>query len=304
MGWQVGWRGVELRHLVALQAVAEERSFSAAAAKLGYTQSAVSGQIIALERAIGARLFERIRGSRPVQPTPEGEILLAHASAITARLSAAQVEIAALNGARNVLRIGTFHTLARTLVPETLTRLRAEDPTADVELHESHGLDALERGQVDLAFTALPTRAGPFESAEIYREDHVLVCSRANALSRTGRVTLAELAKLPVIAVEHSAAEVAIAAAGRPLNVVRRLEDVASILAFVSAGLGVGFVPLLAVAELPPELTAVPIDARVPPRVIALTWHTERQLQAHAARFVVLATAVGRTLRRPLLRAS
>src|SRR3982750_4901976 len=137
----MGWHGVELRHLVALQAVARERSFSAAAAKLGYTQSAVSGQIISLERAIGARVFERIRGSRPIQLTPEGEILLAHAAAITARLDTAVIEMAALNGVRNTLRVGTFQTVARTLVPETFSRLAAEDPTAELELHESYDLD-------------------------------------------------------------------------------------------------------------------------------------------------------------------
>src|SRR4051794_35526646 len=308
----MGWHGVELRHLVALQAVARERSFSAAAARLGYTQSAVSGQISSLERAMGARLFERMRGSRPIQLTPEGEILLAHATAITARLDTAQVEIAALGGTRSLLRVGTFQTVARTLVPEAFSRLAAEDPTADLELHESYDLEALltalERGQLDLAFTVLPTRAGPFETAEVYRDEHVLVCSRAHPLARRGPVGSDELESLALIAVENcqaqSATELAIAAAGRPLNVVRRLEDVASILAFVSADLGVGFVPSLAVADLAPELVAIPIDARVPPRVIAIAWHAERQLPARAGRFVELATAVGRTLRRPLLRAS
>jgi DNA-binding transcriptional LysR family regulator len=308
----MGWHGVELRHLVALQAVARERSFSAAAARLGYTQSAVSGQISSLERAIGARLFERIRGSRPIQLTPEGEILLAHATAITARLDAAQDEIAALDGTRSSLRIGTFQTVARTLVPEAFSRLAAEDPGADFELHESYDLEALllavERGRLDLAFTVLPTRDGPFETAEVYRDEHVLVCSRAHPLARRVAVTSSELEALSLIAVENcraqSATELAIAAAGRPLNIVRRLDDVASILAFVSAGLGVGFVPSLAVADLAPELVAIPIDARVPPRVIAIAWHAERQLPPRAARFVELAASVGRTLRRPLLRAS
>jgi DNA-binding transcriptional LysR family regulator len=312
MSWQMSWRGVELRHLVALQAVAQERSFSAAAAKLGYTQSAISGQILSLERTIGARLFERIRGSRPVQLTPEGEILLAHASAISARLETAQVEIAALNGTRGALRLGTFQTVARILVPEAFSRLRMEDPAAELELHESYDLETLlstlEHGKLDLAFTVLPTRDGPFETAEVYRDEHVLVCSRAHPLARSGVVALDELEQLPVIAVENcraqSAAEIAIAAAGRPLRVERRLEDVASILAFVSAGLGVGFVPSLAVSELAPGLVAVPIDGLVPPRVIALAWHAERRLPPRAVRFVELAAAVGRTLRRPLLRAS
>lgn len=92
------WPGVEIRLLVALQTVAAEGSFSHAARKLGYTQSAVSGQILALERAVGARLLDRVRGARSVELTSEGRILVQHASVITARLGAAQAEIEALRG--------------------------------------------------------------------------------------------------------------------------------------------------------------------------------------------------------------
>ena len=61
--------GVELRHLLALQAVAEQRSFGRAAIALGYTQSAISQQIAALERAVGEKLIQRPGGPRAVSLT-------------------------------------------------------------------------------------------------------------------------------------------------------------------------------------------------------------------------------------------
>jgi DNA-binding transcriptional LysR family regulator len=51
--------GVELRHLLALQAIAEHGSFGRAARALGYTQSAISQQVAGLERAVGEKLIER-----------------------------------------------------------------------------------------------------------------------------------------------------------------------------------------------------------------------------------------------------
>src|ERR687885_400028 len=56
------WAGLELRHLLALDAVAREGSFGRAAVSLGYTQSAISQQIAALERIVGERLLERQGG--------------------------------------------------------------------------------------------------------------------------------------------------------------------------------------------------------------------------------------------------
>src|SRR4051812_1456699 len=90
------WHGIELRHLAALEAIATEGSFSAAAQKMGYSQSAISGQIATLERLVGVTLVTRIRGSRTVSLSREGERLLEHARVINARLSAARADVEAL----------------------------------------------------------------------------------------------------------------------------------------------------------------------------------------------------------------
>ena len=193
--------------------------------------------------------------------------------------------------------------VSRTIVPETLRRLAAEDPDVDVELRELHSVDVLvdtlERGTVELVFTALPVREGPFTALPIYRDEHVLVVRSSDPFAAAGTVSLEELGELELIAIDdcraQSAAEAAMAADGWPLRVTRRLEDTASILAFVSAGLGVGFMPTLA-ADLPDDLAAVRLPAAVPPRVIAAVRHTDREPTPRAERFVELAGTVARSL--------
>src|ERR1700732_2648152 len=68
----------ELRHLAAMAAVAEEGSFGRAAARLGYSQSTISQQIAALEKAVGGAVFDRPGGPKPVRITPLGAVVLAH----------------------------------------------------------------------------------------------------------------------------------------------------------------------------------------------------------------------------------
>src|SRR5246127_340630 len=121
------WFGVEIRHLAALQAIAAERSFGRAAARLGYTQSAVSQQIATLERIVGEQLVERPGGPRPVSLTEAGTLLLRHAESIVARLQAAQADLRALRaGEVGVLSVGSFQSAGSRLLPEIMRRFSAE----------------------------------------------------------------------------------------------------------------------------------------------------------------------------------
>src|SRR5437868_2692263 len=114
------WLGIELRHLIALEAVSREGSFGRAATSLGYTQSAISQQIAMLERIVGSRLIERPGGPKPVSLTEAGLLLLRHAESITARLQAAQADLQALaHGSAGPLRIGTYQSVAERTQPLT-----------------------------------------------------------------------------------------------------------------------------------------------------------------------------------------
>ena len=122
---------LELRHLSALRAVAETGTFGKAATKLGFSQSAVSQQIASLERIVGASMFERPGGPRPVTLTPAGEVLLPHAVSILDRVRVTEADLAGfLAGEIGTLRVGTFQSVSVRILPDLLTSSATSTPAS------------------------------------------------------------------------------------------------------------------------------------------------------------------------------
>jgi DNA-binding transcriptional LysR family regulator len=135
--------------------VAERGTLTAAAAALGYTQSAVSRQIAALERAAGAELLER----RPdgVRLTPAGRIVLRRAIAVAEQVDAAARELAGLPGEGGTVRLGWFTSAGADLVPRALSAVRRTHPAVTVTTREAATptlIRALRAGSLDLALIA------------------------------------------------------------------------------------------------------------------------------------------------------
>src|SRR5689334_10918861 len=122
-------RDVEIRQLRALQAVAEEGSFGRAAERLGFTQSAISQQIAALERAVGDKVFDRPGGPKRVELTPTGQVLLEYAGALLAELRVAEDNLRSLRaGEIGRLVVGSMQSVSVNVLPEVLGQLRQERP--------------------------------------------------------------------------------------------------------------------------------------------------------------------------------
>src|SRR5205809_1848278 len=202
------WLGIELRHFLALEAVAREGSFGKAAAALGYTQSAVSQQIAALERIVGQRLVERPGGPKPISLTEAGRLLLTHADAIAARISAAQADLTALGeGQAGTLRVGVFQSVGQRILPEVMRRFLGAWPQVRVTLTESSNdaelLGLVERGGLDLTFADLPLVEGPFESVELLRDPYVLAVPADSPLATRETLAARDLQELDLIGFKH-----------------------------------------------------------------------------------------------------
>jgi molybdate transport repressor ModE-like protein len=298
------WLGLDLRHLVALKAIADEGSFGRAAEKLGYTQSAISQQIATLERIVGLRLVERPGGPRPVSLTQAGQVLLRHADAIQARLLAAKADMSALEaGDAGLLRVGTFQSVGARILPTLLRRFSDSHPGVEVLLRESSDeselLEMVERGELDLTFWTLPPPAGPYESVELLRDPYVLVVPSGSPLSGLKRTpTMKEIGLHPIVGFNRCSAmdevESRLAAAGRPPNIVFRSDNNGTVQGLVGAGVGVSVSPLLTVDADDPNVEVVDLQGRIDPRIIGLVWHEDRHASPAAQAFVESAVAVCR----------
>jgi len=277
------WEGLEVRHLRALQVVARTGAIGRAAAELGYTQSAISQQLAALERAVGARLFERGSGRRNGSLTGEGKVLLGHAEAVLGRLQAARIDLAQAAEGEEPLRVGGFPSVGARVLPALLARHRSVAPDMDLRFRESSRdeelWDLVEAGDLDIAFTMLPARE-PLESTEMMRDPHHLVVPADSPFSSAP--PLEQLAEMPLIAYrscrrDHSL-EAQLRARGLEPEVAFRSDDNGTIQGLVAAGHGVAAMPLLAIDLHDPAVRVLPLGEEIPPRVIGLVRHRDRRL--------------------------
>lgn len=306
--------GVEVRHLAALEAIARTSSFSQAAVLLGYAQSAVSQQIATLERAVGHKLIERPGGPRPVSLTSAGEVLLRHATHITARLGAAKADLDALAaGESGALRVGTFQSASARLLPPTLTRFRDEWPRITVELrNERPGavLEGLVRaGQLDLAFSDTGLHAAPLSSAELIVDPYVVMLPPSHPLAAFDEVDLGSLDGARLISASSDDtcdARVfdALERAGVRPQTIFRSDDNLTTQRLVASGLGIAIVPLLAVELFVPDaaVTVLPLSAAQQiSRSIGIVWHQDRYRSRAAEAFVETAIAVAQNIGLPTI---
>jgi DNA-binding transcriptional LysR family regulator len=249
--------GVDPRFLRTFVTVVRLASFSAAARELGYTQSAVSQHIAALESDLGTPLLRR----RPVEPTAAGERLLEHARPILLRLDAARAEILRLAPAASVrLALGASPLAAMARLAAALERVRRALPRleASVRVTDTEGVAVavatgeLEAGLVDgIAAPNDPLRLpeGVTLTAVAVAEDPLVAALPADHPLGGGQPIrldhLADARWLDAPDVIGPLAAVRAAAGTDGFRPALRYTgaDVAGMLALVAAGHGIALVP-------------------------------------------------------------
>ncbi|MFD4946743.1 LysR family transcriptional regulator [Streptomyces sp. NPDC058239] len=262
-------------------AVVEARSFSAAAQSLGYTQSAVSQHIAALENDLGTRLVER----RPVGPTAAGERLMEHARPLLLRLNAARADVA---------RVGQTHGAGLTLacspvafapaVAEQLARLRNDTPGLAVEIRvlgREAVAQAVLTGDADLGLAdgaAAPSDplplpdAGPMTGLAVAEQSLAVLFPADHPLARRRSLRLFDLADAhwidaPDTAVPLAQLRAAANTDGFRAHITYSGTDVRGLGMLVATGHGLTALPLSLALALP-GTAAVRVSA---PRLVHRT---------------------------------
>lgn len=292
---------IEISQLHTLRELRERDTITATAAALHLTPSAVSQQLAALSRSVGAPLLAR--HGRRVRLTPQAVILLEHADRVHAELEAARAGLAAFEaGQAGVVGVGAFATAITGLVVPALAVLARDRPGISLQVDEAEAPDCfgrLDAGDLDIAVTvdyALgPSRDDPrYHRTELCRDPLRVVVPSAHARASDETVRIGDLAgeRWVAGAVGHPCFDITMAAytaAGVAPRIVHRANDWNAVLALVAGGAGVALVPALALAPAPglaacrPDVQVLAVRPDEPARGIYAAVRTGSEAAPHVA---------------------
>jgi DNA-binding transcriptional LysR family regulator len=266
----------DVARLRAFALVLDLGSISAAASVLGYTQSAVSQQLAALEREVGSALVDR--SQRPLRATPAGAILRPHVERVLGALGGAESAVEDVRGGMQRLRLAAFPSALSSFVPAAVRDLRRRHTDLTVQVLQLETAEAVERlrgGGADLVVVhhmpgvAVPQTAG-LERRRLLVDHLFVVVPEGHRLARRDAISVADLEAEPLIlprrdtpagrfrsVVEHLCSQ-----AGVAPRVAYELDDLPAAQAFVAAGIAVVPMHGLILATLPPGATARPLAER------------------------------------------
>ncbi|WP_435746529.1 LysR family transcriptional regulator [Microbacterium sp. PMB16] len=270
---------MESRLLRAFVHTARSSSFSEAAAMLNVTQPALTKQIQQLETLVGSPLFRR--GRHGSELTAVGMTLLADAQEIvdlTARFRQRASRIAA--GEEGYLSVG-FGLSSISVAPRAVARFRAKSPAVSVRLEDMSSLVQLERvgsGHLDVGFTRLPVPGG-LRSMTVLSDRLAVATPREWEAPRDGSAIGAWWAQHPLVRLSTARGPGLSAQISQYLSgidaqpvVTQEADDLQTVLALVSAGIGIAIVPLSATNIAPPRVDMTPLSGRDASWEVGAVW--------------------------------
>lgn len=264
-------------------------SLKRAADELGYTQSAVSQAVKALERELGTTLIER--GKQGVSLTRDGKQYLPYLRQIVtaeAELEGKRQELLGLSSTD--IRIATFTNVSRTVLPRVIRDFGTLHPGVRFTLKQgdyTRNAQWVHDGVVDFCFTARGFTAG-LQKRVVYHDELVALLPAAHPLTAKEKVTLADLASESFVLLdegEQSLVLDAFAAHGLSPRVTSEVTDDYTIMAMVEEGLGVSMLYRRTVEGMRADIRVRPI-VHAPSRDVVAAWRSWDTMPIATRRFI------------------
>ncbi|OSM04441.1 hydrogen peroxide-inducible genes activator [Magnetofaba australis] len=273
-----------LRQLQYFIAVLELRHFGRAAARMGVTQSTLSAGIQDLESRLGATLLERTK--RSVMPTPLGERIAERAHQLIA--DAEELTRLAKWGDEPLcgpLKLGVIPTIGPFLLPRILPDIRQHYPQLQLILVEEQSstlVEMLQGGRLDAAILAFPYPIGALHAEVFWQEDFLLALPKEHPLCDKAQVSATDLSPGDLLLLEegHCMTDHALSACrlqGHGAEAAFQGASLYTLLQMVAGGLGVTFVPQMAVRDAQigeKEIKLVSLQESGPHREIGMVWRS------------------------------
>lgn len=279
---------MEIHQLRYFCAVAREGTFTRASEVEHVAQPSLSQQILKLEAELGARLFDRL--PRSAKLTVYGKTFLPKAKRILRELEEAKTELLEMSGnEKGEVVVGIIPTIAAYLLPQLLDGFAARHPLITVKIYEDITpvlLQRLHDGTVDIAIAALPISGIELLNEELFEEKFYAVLPEKHRSASRTTISLTELNREPFLLLKegHCFRDSLIAACQKSRmspSVVFESGQFATVLAMVSAGMGVSAVPAMAV-QPHPGCKFIPISGKHSSRkvgIVTLRHHYQSRAQ-------------------------
>lgn len=243
-----------MQHLITFCKVVEEGSFTRAAQVLNLTQPSVTKQIGSLEDHLQIPLFTR--SGKQTHVTPAGELVYQYARQIHHLVSRCESAVSEMRspGAGHIT-IGCVHTIGMFTLPDVLAEYARQNPRVKINVKTGNNAEAvtmLLHGEVDLGITTTPQVHERLESRSLFEDPLLVVASPEYAAGLPDELSLADLARLPMVAYVRGArfrmtTDLMLEQVGISPNVVMEFDNHEAIKTMVRLGFGVALEPASAV---------------------------------------------------------
>jgi DNA-binding transcriptional LysR family regulator len=247
---------VEIAQVEAFLAVGTFGGFRRAADALRVTQPAISARIKALEESLGVSLFDRARTGLALSPA--GRALRPHAEQLLHAVALARQAVHDLgpSSSGGAITIAAVLSICTYLLPDVLKRFQAAHPRTFITVRSGHSKDVLDMvlaGEAELGL-ARSLLHPEIETVRLRDDPLVLVSAPAGAMARVGRARLEEVAAQPLILFDRGSSDWTLShglfrRAGLVPNVVLEVESIEAAKRMVERGIGLAFLPQLAVVH-------------------------------------------------------